>query len=47
MNNKINPFFMVIRSIFFRPFQKYIMGMNIRKTKGFKEIKKRKIVSFK
>ena len=38
---------MVIRFIFFRPFQKYIMGMNIMKTKGFKEFDIRKIISFK
>jgi len=38
---------MVIRFIFFRPFQKYIMGINVRKTKGFKEFDKRKIISFK
>jgi hypothetical protein len=38
---------MVIRFIFFRQFQKYIMGINVRKTKVFKELDKRKIISFK
>lgn len=38
---------MVIRFIFFRSFQKYIMGMDVRKTKGFREFHIRKIISFK
>ena len=38
---------MVIRFIFFRSFQKYIMGMDIRKTKGFREFYIRKFIYFK
>lgn len=38
---------MVICSIFFYPFQKYIVGINVRKTKGFREFYIRKIISFK
>ena len=37
---------MVIRFIFFRSFQKYIMGMNVRKTNGFNEFYIRKSISF-
>lgn len=38
---------MVIRFIFFRSFQKYIMGMDVRKTKGFREFYIRKFIYFK
>ncbi len=38
---------MVIRFIFFRSFQKYIMGMDVRKTKGFREFDIRKFIYFK
>ena len=36
---------MVISFIFFRLFQKYINGINTRKTKGFKVFKMRKLSS--
>lgn len=44
---ELDDFLAHIRFIFFRPFQKYIMGINVMKTKGFKEFDKRKIISFK